>query len=390
MTRKGVWNLQQVRDKYLQSLWSNPNRLFISGNNEQGEMGQNLRYNQLTGRSSPTQISGDWNSVTTSRKGVSAIKDDGTLWSWGYNNKGQLGHNDTTKRSSPTQVPGTTWKRVASSSYATFATKTDGTLWAWGRNADYGTLGQNSVISYSSPVQVGSDTTWDWPVSGGGNHAAAVKTDGTLWTWGHNDDGQLGLTDKNKRSSPVQCSSQSNVVEAQFSANQSYFVSGTTAFSCGANNEGALGHNNQTQYSSPKQIPGTWKSLCGGVGKVGGGVKNNGTLWVWGDGGSGSLGQNEAGGSTNSPIQVGSGDGWTMISGARAGGNGGFLATKSDGTMYKWGAASTGANGLNNETSYSSPIQIPGTLWSQKFYQQNVNDAAIHLSIQSTLTPSQL
>ena len=102
------------------------------------------------------------------------------------------------------------------------------------------------------------------------------------------------------------------------------------------------------------------------------------------------MGQNEAGGSTNSPIQVGSGTDWTMISGARTGGDGGFLAVKTDGTMYKWGAAGSGANGLNSQTSYSSPIQIPGTLWSQKFYQQNVNDTQVHLSIQSTLTPSQL
>ena len=396
MTRKGVWNLQQVRDKYLQSLWSNPNRLFISGSNEEGAQGQNQRYDAPSpgdrGTSSPVQIPGDWNSVTTSRKGVSVTKDDGTLWSWGYNNKGQLGHNDVNRRSSPTQVPGTTWKRVGSSSYVTCATKTDGTLWAWGAN-NYGGLGQNSVTpGISSPVQVGSDTTWDWPVSGGGYHCGAVKTDGTLWTWGSNGEGALGINQPTSahRSSPVQCSAQSNVIEAQFALEQSYFVSGTSAFSVGKNTEGALGHNNQTNYSSPKQIPGSWKSLCGGVGKVGGGVRTNGTLWVWGDGGSGSLGQGEVGGSTNSPIQVGSGTDWTMISGARNGGNGGFLATKSDGTMYKWGAAGSGANGLNNETSYSSPIQIPGTLWSQKFYQQNINDTEIHLSIQSTLTPSQL
>ena len=141
MTRKGVWNLQQTRDKYLQSLWSNPNRLFISGANESGAQGQNQRYDAPSpgdvGRSSPVQIPGDWNSVTKSGKGVSVTKDDGTLWSWGWNQYGQLGHNDVTTRSSPTQVPGTTWKRVAGSEYVTCATKTDGTIWAWGRN-NYG------------------------------------------------------------------------------------------------------------------------------------------------------------------------------------------------------------------------------------------------------------
>ena len=397
MTRKGVWNLQQVRDKYLQDLWSNPNRLMISGSNNHGVMGQNQRYDAPSpgdrGRSSPVQISGDWHSITSSQYGISATKDDGTLWSWGKNTYGQLGHNDVNRRSSPTQLPGTTWKRVGSSSYVTCATKTDGTLWAWGRN-NFGGLGQNSVTpGISSPVQIGSDTDWDWPVSGGGSHSGAVKTDGTLWTWGSNTEGQLGHNNptNSHRSSPVQCSAQSNVIEAQFAIETSYFVSGTSGFSVGKNTEGQLGQNNKTNYSSPKQIPGSWKSLCGGSDKVGGGIKTDGTLWAWGDGTSGSLGQNQNAFPTGgSPKQITTDTTWTLISGVRTSGSAGFLATQSDGTMYKWGSAGSGANGLNNETTYSSPIQIPGTQWSQEFYQQNIMDGNVHSSIQSTLTPSQL
>ncbi len=395
MTRKGVWNLQQVRDKYLQSLWANPNNLFISGANESGAMGQNQRYDAPSpgdvGRSSAVQIAGDWNSVTTHREGISATKNDGTLWVWGNNQNGVLGNNSTAARSSPTQVPGTTWKRVGSSSYTTCATKTDGTLWAWGQN-NKGALGQNNTTQYSSPVQIGSDTDWDWPVSGGGYHVGAVKTDGTLWTWGSNGEGQLGHNNptNSHRSSPVQCSSQSDVTQAQFAIETSYFISGTSGFSFGKNTEGQLGQNNKTNYSSPKSISGSWKSVCGGTDKVGGGIKTDGTLWVWGDGGSGALGQNQNALSTSgSPVQI-PGTTWTMISGARTGGNGGFLATKSDGTLWAWGAAGYGANGLNSQTTYSSPIQIPGTLWSQEFYQHNVNDTKIHCSINSTLTPSQL
>ena len=72
---------------------------------------------------------------------------------WGYNNRGQLGQNNTTRYSSPTQVPGTTWSAVSFGYDNTKALKTDGTLWSWGYN-DKGQLGQNNTTSYSSPVQI--------------------------------------------------------------------------------------------------------------------------------------------------------------------------------------------------------------------------------------------
>ena len=89
-----------------------------------------------------------------------AKKTDGTFWSWGYNaTAGALGLNDRTKRSSPTQIPGTTWKAGKGGGRDIVAVvKTDGTLWAWGSNT-YGTLAQNNRTQYSSPVQI-PGTTW--------------------------------------------------------------------------------------------------------------------------------------------------------------------------------------------------------------------------------------
>ena len=90
-----------------------------------------------------------------------------TLWTWGWNSYGQLGQGDKVDRSSPVQVGSdTTWAYVTGGSHGTtqvaMGVKTDGTLWAWGYNT-YGQLGQNSRTpsgDRSSPVQVGSDTTW--------------------------------------------------------------------------------------------------------------------------------------------------------------------------------------------------------------------------------------
>ena len=85
------------------------------------------------------------------------LKTDGTLWTWGRNEYGQLAINDVVSRSSPVQIPGTTWSVISSGTGPNTALKTDGTAWAWGRGAE-GPLGQNSTAHFSSPVQIGSET----------------------------------------------------------------------------------------------------------------------------------------------------------------------------------------------------------------------------------------
>jgi alpha-tubulin suppressor-like RCC1 family protein len=133
-----------------------------------------------------------------------ATKTDGTLWSWGYNGQGQLGHNDVTAApGSPKQVgTDTDWNGVSGSETVICATKTTGTLWTWGRGTA-GQLGLNQNTQRSSPTQVGTDTTWT-DVAGGYRSAIATKTDGTLWSWGYNAHGGLGQNDKTERSSPIQ------------------------------------------------------------------------------------------------------------------------------------------------------------------------------------------
>ena len=126
------------------------------------------------------------------------------LWLWGDNSSGTsgaLGDNTVINRSSPVQTiaGGTNWKQVSCGYTHTACVKTDGTLWLWGNNG-YGILGDNSVTKRSSPVQtIAGGITWS-QVSCGDLHTACLKTDGTLWTWGKNYNGQLGSNSTVNRS----------------------------------------------------------------------------------------------------------------------------------------------------------------------------------------------
>jgi alpha-tubulin suppressor-like RCC1 family protein len=127
---------------------------------------------------------------------------------WGANSFGQLGDwagGPISPKSSPVQVGTLTdWSTVQAGDFHSVGTKTDGTLWTWGLN-DSGQLGLGVVTNRSSPVQLGTLATWN-KSSAGVSFTMAIKTDGTLWGWGLNTGGQLGLDaiGNFNKSSPVQ------------------------------------------------------------------------------------------------------------------------------------------------------------------------------------------
>ena len=354
-----------------------PFSLWSWGNNGSGQLG----LGDTTNRSSPVQVGAltGWSKISAGGGpggGHSlAIKNDGSLWAWGYNYAGQLGLGDRTNRSSPVQVGALTdWSKIDGGDACTLAIKTDGTLWSWGRNS-YGQLGLGDITHRSSPVQVGALTDWSKISSSKGstltNFSLAIKTDGTLWSWGLNTNGQLGLGNITHRSSPVQVGSLTNWSEIAAGVNFSLATkTDGTLWSWGDNGQGRLGLGNTTDRSSPVQVGALtdWSQVAAGGSTTTGyslSIKTDGTLWSWGDNGIGQLGLGDIT-DRSSPVQVGLLTDWSKIA---ASGDSIFdfsLAIKTDGTLWSWGERSDGALGLDDMTHRSSPVQVGAlTDWSQ-------------------------
>ena len=293
--------------------------------------------------SSPVQLGTDttWAHARWGEYNTMAVKTNGTLWAWGVNTDGQLGLNNTMPWpsggvSSPDQVgTDTTWStsmETLSTGYnASGAIKTDGTLWMWGGNGPTGILGQNNTTSYSSPKQVGTGTDWSVLTGASAVGVHAIKTDGSLWSWGNN-------------------------------------------------NLGNIGHNDRTYRSSPTQIPGTWSKVNSIALQATMAVKTDGTLWTWGSNEHGELGHNEGSPSKNlsSPTQVGTGTDWSDVRGFIRN----AMAVKTDGSLWGWGSNYNGTIGDNSNVKRSSPVQIPGT-WDMSYVSEADSSAKVTMGKQS-------
>ena len=177
------------------------------GSNNYGELGYDTPFNNPA--CIPSQING-----LTGVRGVRggfhhslALKSDGTVWSWGYNSKGQLGDGTTANRIIPGQVAGLTAVAAVATgpeAYHNLALKFDGTVWAWGAN-DYGQLGDGSTTDRHTPVRVVA-LNGVVAIAAARSQSFAVRDDGSVWAWGYNGDGQLGNSTTSDSHTPIQVS----------------------------------------------------------------------------------------------------------------------------------------------------------------------------------------
>ncbi|OGG62076.1 hypothetical protein A3C87_02180 [Candidatus Kaiserbacteria bacterium RIFCSPHIGHO2_02_FULL_49_34] len=351
--------------------------LWTWGSNDAGQLG----LGDTTARTSPTQVGIDtnWQYVTggasvTSSLGFSiGIKQDGTLRAWGYNAEGQLGLGDTTNRSTRTQVgTETNWKSVVAGTAHVAALKTDGTLWVWGWNSS-GQLGLGDTTNRSTPTQIGTATDWKSVVTGN-VHTLAIKTDGTLYAWGGNTSGQLGLGDTSNRSTPTQIGSETDWVSVGIGGSFSFArkADGTLwGWGLNGNYQLGLGEGNNSNELSPVQIGSAtdWQNV---VGAIGGGfmvaTKQDGSMWSWGINDNGRTGLGTSTGYAYVPTQIGTETTWSPYI-AAAGGR--FaIAVRQDNTVWVWGKNDTGQLGLGDTEDKLVPTQHTNFLTKIKSLQK--------------------
>ena len=252
-----------------------------------------------------------WKSVTAGDATSYGIRSDGSLWSWGWNEKGQSGNGVSERTATPTLADGNrVWKKTVGGKAYGFFLAEDGSLWAAG-TATNGVQGTNDGVDHKVLTRIGTDNDWaDMAFSRfWGYSAFAIKTNGTLWSWGENSAGQLGIGNTQAQTLPVQVGTDTD-----------------------------------------------WKQVAAGVSSVLA-LKTDGSLWGWGLNMNGELFGYE--GRQSSPVRLGSETDWekVLVIEFRA------YAVKKDGTLWAWGDNSRNLLGFNTpteeeSTSEGNPVEV--------------------------------
>ncbi len=233
-----------------------------------------------------------------------------------------------------------------------------GEIWTWGLNS-VGQLGDNSTVNRSSPVSVVGGFT-DWcQVAAGCESSSAIRLNGSLWMWGSGTGGQLGDNTTISKLSPV------SVVGGytdwcQISGGQAFTLAvrangSLWAWGCGSC--GRLGSGTITNRSSPVSVVGgftDWCQISAGT-QFAGGIRSDGSLWMWGAGTSGQLGDNTIVNKSSPVSVVGEFTDWCQVSVGQQ-----SAAIRTNGTLWAWGNNTNGSLGDGTTVSKSSPVSVLG------------------------------
>ena len=302
----------------------------------------------------------------------------GNAWTWGFGSSGRLGNSSAANQSSPVSVLGgfTDWIQISPGYSHNVAIRDNGTALAWGSNFA-GQLGNGFAVDRSSPVSVVGGFT-DWAqISGGSFHSPAIRANGTAWCWGEGIFGEIGDNNTINRSSPV------SVVGGftdwiEISGGSSFTLArrtNGTIWSWGYGQYGRLGNIAITNRSSPVSVVGgftDWTHISAG-GQGAAAIRANGTAWCWGRNNWGQIGDSTVINKSSPVSVVGGFTDWIQIDAGQAH----TMAIRSNGTSWGWGYNGQGNIGDGTTIYRSSPSSVVGAVTSWVQISAYNNSAAI-------------
>jgi alpha-tubulin suppressor-like RCC1 family protein len=296
-------------------------------------------------------ISGNWGHTV-------ALQADGTVWTWGENDRGQIGDGTTIDRHEPVHVAGVDRVVAVGAGQAfTVVLRDDGTVWAWGLNRD-GELGDGTGTDRATPAPV-PGVSQVTAIAVAGYHVLALRADGTVRAWGYNVNGQTGDgTSGNDEMTPVTVSGLPAVTSVATGVYASFAVTASgTAYGWGANFEGELGDGTTVQRTVPTQIT----ALGSSVQAISGGQNHtlalltDGTVRAWGRNSNGQLGN----GTTTASLTPQIVSGLTSVAQVSAGWVH-SLARRTDGSVWSWGLNGSGQLGDGTTSDRTTPVSASG------------------------------
>jgi len=285
-----------------------------------------------------------------------ALKTDGSLWTWGKNDYGQLGDGTNTNRSTPVKIMDGVSDISAGGN--TLAIKSDGSLWAWGPNSK-GAVGDGTSIQRNTPVKIMENVAFI--SAGGGGHSMVVKTDGSLWAFGANDTWQIGewpgiSSQWGYNTVPVKIMDGVTSVTAGYQ-NTMVIKKDGSLWGWGSGSGGKLGDGASILRRTPVKIMDEVSSVSLGNDFTMA-IKPDGSLWAWGVSSGGKFGDGTTGEAKNPlPIKI-----MDSIAAVSAGGAS-TLAIKTDGSLWGWGWNEFCVIGDGSIAFYRyTPVEIKATI----------------------------
>jgi alpha-tubulin suppressor-like RCC1 family protein len=292
--------------------------------------------------------------ISTGDAHVLLLKSDNSIWGFGSNQTGELANQSGNYTLTPSSVSNLqVWEEVFGGYLRSFFIKQNGTLWATGSNS-FGSLGINSTSSTNVITQIGSATNW-MKIVGSPTHTVGLKEDGTLWGWGQNNDYELGQGQGNNNLSqltPIQIGTDNHWVDVAVTDSGTFVLKNDGTFwGCGYNSNVILGFLGNFVYSLSQGPSDNWSKIKAGVFFILA-QKTDGTLWAWGSGSYGQVGNGQFNGSLT-PFQITT-DTWKDF----ATGSLRSYGIKTDGTLWAWGRNLEGQLGDGTFENRNVPTQI--------------------------------